>query len=167
MTSYRFFCWPFFEKNVGWCSILIQPNFKRKQYFLWLLSGPSKGYYLVQVWGTKKKANWDQIITIEISARNFVQKMCWNPYFVVFCDKQCLETNTLDQTITITKQNLDQIITPQLYVYIYISLRFRNNYHSDTHTSPTCTTLIRCAFPKEETTFKTSDVWDPFACIYF
>ena len=88
---------------------------------------------MVIIWskfGVQKKANLDQIITINICARTFCfKKNVLKPLFLCFIfDKQCLKTN-LDQIIT-TKDpklgpdsnyknpNLDQIITPQ-HAYIY------------------------------------------------
>ena len=54
-----------------------------------LLTGPS--------WGSKKKANLDQLITLEICARNFfIFKNVQKPLFYsVFFDKQCFEKNKL------------------------------------------------------------------------
>ena len=43
---------------------------KMPLFFEGWLTGPSRGYYLVQVWGFKAMANLDQIITPENFARN-------------------------------------------------------------------------------------------------
>ena len=55
----------------------VSAHFKAKKendHFWWLLSGPSKGYYLVQVkLGVQNKANLDQITTINFFARKFVK----------------------------------------------------------------------------------------------
>ena len=53
---------------------------------------------MVQVGGPKKKADLDQLITLEICARNvLIFYMCWNPYFYSVIDKQCFEKTNLDQ----------------------------------------------------------------------
>ena len=50
---------------------------EQRKTVLRVFSGPSKGYYLVQVWPSVKMANLDQILTVKKCARN---KMCWNPH---------------------------------------------------------------------------------------
>ena len=70
-----------------------------------------------------KNANSDQIITTEISARNFfVQKNVLKPYFIVFFDKQCFKKANLDQIITPEKAKLgpDNNSTACTYIYIYV-----------------------------------------------
>ena len=53
-----------------------------------LLTGPS--------WGSKKKANLDHLITLEICARNFLSfKNVLKPLFYSVFDKQCFEKSKL------------------------------------------------------------------------
>ena len=113
-----------FLPNIGWCSKTHYKNRdfgtlkkqKIKKHFEVLLSGPSSCYYLGQVDCNLKMANLAQIITPQICA--LFQKMCWNPYFIVFFDKQCFVKSKLgpdnNTSKGLKKPNLAQIITPQL-----------------------------------------------------
>ena len=58
------------------CKIDISTHFKAKTNFEGLLSGPIKGYYLVQDWPFFKMANLDQIIILKMLARHFLTKLC-------------------------------------------------------------------------------------------
>ena len=100
-------------------SALEVKNKKRqtKYHFEGLLSGPSGGCYLVQVWCNWKMANLAHMI-IPQSAFSL---NCWNPYSVVFCDIHIWKRH-LAQIITPQMAKLAQIITPQL-LPLYYSLK--------------------------------------------
>ena len=61
----------------------------------------------------------DQLITLEICARNFLffKKCVETPIFIVLCDKQCFEKTNLDQLITLKTPKLGPVNNSTAYMY--------------------------------------------------
>ena len=103
------FFWPMFGQVLvdvqKHYKIGISAHFKnrkkqKKMHFEVLLSGPSRCYYLGQVDCNLKMANLAQVgpdnNTSNLRALFFsTKKRCWNPYFIVFFDKQCFVKSKL------------------------------------------------------------------------
>ena len=130
VKSYRFFVWHFFRNLVDVQNIVKYDTIalflkakKGKKHFEGLLSGPSRGYYLVQGWVRFKNVNLDQIITPEMFARRF----CFQKDLLKRLLLLCFLTNSvrkanLDQIITHQKAKLgpDNNSTAKICMYIYI-----------------------------------------------
>ena len=77
--------------------VITLPSKKKIDHFEGLLSGPSRGNYLCQVWCNIKIVNMAQIITPEIRLRNWapLKTNVLRPLFKVFFDTHSLNTNKL------------------------------------------------------------------------